>query len=87
MFRITQTSSNTRKTTQLEERLLGASTLTMDVVVAPPANLQPPRRRRCDNQATLIAWLDEQERLLRMRGTPDVAVQEFDPLHNLPESH
>ena len=60
----------------------------MDVAVAPPANLQPPRRlmrRRRDNQATLIAWLDEQERLLRMRGTPDVVVQEFDPLQNLPE--
>ena len=60
----------------------------MDVAVAPPANLQPPRRlrrRRRDNQAALIAWLDEQERLLRMRGTPDEVVQEFDPLHNLPE--
>ena len=60
----------------------------MDVAVAPPANLQPPRRlmrRRRDNQAILIAWLDEQERLLRMRGTPDVVVQEFDPLQNLPE--
>ena len=31
-----------RKTTQLEERHLGASTRTMDVAVAPPANLQPP---------------------------------------------
>ena len=62
----------------------------MDVAVAPPANLQPPRRlmrRRRDNQATLIAWLDEQERLLRMRGTPDVVVvQEFDPLQNLPDT-
>ena len=60
----------------------------MDVDVAPPANLRPPRRlrrRRRDNQAALIAWLDEQERLLRMRGTPDVVVQGFDPLHNLPE--
>ena len=61
----------------------------MDVAVAPPANLQPPRRlrrRRRDNQAALIAWLDEQERLLRMRGTPDEVVREFDPLHNLPEA-
>ena len=76
------------KTTQLEECHSGVSVRTMDVAVAPPANLQPPRRlmrRRRDNQATLIAWLDEQERLLRMRGTPDVVVQEFDPLHNLPE--
>ena len=56
--------------------------------VAPPANLQPPRRLRRrwrDNQAALIAWLDEQERLLRMRGTPEEVVREFDPLHNLPE--
>ena len=72
----------------MEERHSGVSVRTMDVAVAPPANLQPPRRlmrRRRDNQATLIAWLDEQERLLRMRGTPDVVVKEFDPLHNLPE--
>ena len=72
----------------MEELPLGVSTWTMDVAVAPPANLQPPRglrRRRRDNQAALIAWLDEQERLLRMRGTPDAVVQEFDPLHNLPE--
>ena len=89
-----KTLSNTRKTIQLKEHLLGASTRNMDV--APSANLQPPRRlrhlqrhqghrRRGYNQGTLIAWLDEQERLLRMRGTPDVVVQEFDPLHNLPE--
>ena len=61
---------------------------TMNAAVAPPANLQPPRRvRRCrrDNQATLIAWLDEQERLIRMRGIPTEVVREFDPLHNLPE--
>ena len=55
---------------------------TVDVAVAPPRRL---RRRRRDNQAALIAWLDEQERLLRMRGPPDEVVQEFDPLHNLPE--
>ena len=56
--------------------------------VAPPANLRPPRRVRRvrrDNQAALIAWLDEQERLIRMRGIPDEVVREFDPLHNLPE--
>ena len=60
----------------------------MDAAVAPPANLRPPRRvrRRCrDNQAALIAWLDEQERLIRMRGIPTEVVREFDPLHNLPE--
>ena len=90
----------------------------MDVDVAPPANLRPPRRRRRgnraaflarpfrrnnqaaflarrirrrrfkrrrDNQAALKAWLDEQERLIRMRGIPNEGVREFDPLHNLPE--
>ena len=60
----------------------------MDVAVAPPANLRPPRRvrrRRRDNQAALIAWLDEQERLIWMRGIPTEVVREFDPLHNLPE--
>ena len=60
----------------------------MDVAVAPPANLQPPRRVRRvrrGNQDALIAWLDEQERLIRMRGIPTEVVREFDPLHNLPE--
>ena len=48
--------------------------------------LQPPRRvRRRGNQGALIAWLDEQERILRMRGVPAELVREFDPLHNLPE--
>ena len=42
-------------------------------------------RRRGYNQGTLIAWLDEQERILRMRGVPAELVQEFDPIHNLPE--
>ena len=60
------------------------------------AELRPPRRlkhlqrhqrhrRRGYNQGTLIAWLDEQERILRMRGVPTEVVQEFDPIHNLPE--
>ena len=60
------------------------------------AELRPPRRlkhlqrhqrhrRRGYNQGTLIAWLDEQERILRMRGVPAELVQEFDPIHNLPE--
>ena len=52
-----------------------------------PPVLQPPRRvrrpRRGFNQAALIAWLDEQERLTRMRGIANEVVQEFDPLHNL----
>ena len=104
----TQRDTRPRKTSQLEECLLGASTRTMDVDVA-----QPPRRRaaflarpfrrgnqaaflarrirrrrlrrRHENQAALKAWLDEQERLIRMRGIPDEDVREFDPLHNLPE--
>ena len=42
-------------------------------------------RRRRDNQAALKVWLDEQERLIRMRGIPDEDVRKFDPLHNLPE--
>ena len=60
------------------------------------AELHPPRRlkhlqrhqrhrRRGYNQGTLIAWLDEQERILRMRGVPAELVQEFDPINNLPE--
>ena len=56
--------------------------------VAQPANLRPPRQARRvgrNNQAALIAWLDEQERLIQMRGIPDEVVREFDPLHNLPE--
>ena len=60
----------------------------MAVANAPPANLQPPRRvrrPRRGNQNALIAWLDEQERLIRMRGIPDEVVKEFDSLHNLPE--
>ena len=49
------------------------------------AELRPPRRVRRGNQEALIAWLDEQERILRMRGVPTELVQEFDPIHNLPE--
>ena len=49
------------------------------------AELHPPRRARRGNQEALIAWLDEQERILRMRGVPAEHVQEFDPIHNLPE--
>ena len=49
------------------------------------AELRPPRRARRGNQEALIAWLDEQERILRMRGVPARLVQEFDPIHNLPE--
>ena len=49
------------------------------------AELHPPRRARRGNQEALIAWLDEQERILRMRGVPAEIVQEFDPIHNLPE--
>ena len=49
------------------------------------AELHPPRRARRGNQEALITWLDEQERILRMRGVPAEIVQEFDPIHNLPE--
>ena len=49
------------------------------------AELHPPIRARRGNQEALIAWLDEQERILRMRGFPAELVQEFDPIHNLPE--
>ena len=49
------------------------------------AELHPPRRARRGNQEALIAWLDKQERILRMRGVPAELVQEFDPIHNLPE--
>ena len=49
------------------------------------AELRPPRRARRGNQEALIAWLDEQEIILRMRGVPAELVQEFDPIHNLPE--
>ena len=47
--------------------------------------LHPPRRARRGNQEALITWLDEQERILRMRGVPAEVVKEFDPIHNLPE--
>ena len=49
------------------------------------AELRPPRRARRGNQEALIAWLDEQEIILRMRGVPAELVQEFDPIYNLPE--
>ena len=51
--------------------------------------MQPPRRvrrpQRGYSQTALIAWLDEQERLIRRRGVPNEVVEEFDPLHNLPQ--
>ena len=56
---------------------------------ATPAYMQPPRRvrrpRRGYTKTALIAWLDEQERLIRMRARPTEVVKEFDPLENLPE--
>ena len=62
----------------------------MNAELRPPRRLKHPQRhqrhrRRGYNQGTLIAWLDEQERILRMRGVPAELVQEFDPIHNLPE--
>ena len=51
--------------------------------------MQPPRRvrrpRRGFTQHALAAWLDEQERIIRMRGLPNATVEGFDPLHNLPQ--
>ena len=61
----------------------------MAVETETPAYMQPPRRvrrsRRGFTQNALIAWLDEQERLIRRRGIPNEVVEEFDPLHNLPQ--
>ena len=61
----------------------------MAVETETPAYMQPPRRirrpRRGYTQNALIAWLDEQERPIRMRGLPTEVVEEFDPLYNLPE--
>ena len=48
-----------------------------------PAGVRPQWRGY--NRNTLIAWLDEQERLIRRRGIANEVVQEFDPLYNLPE--
>ena len=54
-----------------------------------PVYMQPPRRvrrpRRGYTHNTLIAWLDEQERLIRRRGIANEVVEEFDPLYNLPQ--
>ena len=65
------------------------SSRAMAVETETPAYMQPPRRvrrpRRGFTQNALIAWLDEQERLIRMRGIPNEVVEEFDPLHNLPQ--
>ena len=61
----------------------------MAVETETPAYMQPPRRvrrpRRGFTQNALIAWLDEQERLIRRRGIPTEVMEEFDPLHNLPQ--
>ena len=61
----------------------------MAVETATTAYMQPPRRvrrpRRGYTKTALIAWLDEQERLIRMRARPTEVVKEFDPLENLPE--
>ena len=52
----------------------------------PRANMRHPRRaRRGHAHNALIVWLDEQERLIRRRGIANEVVEEFDPLHNLPQ--
>ena len=59
----------------------------MDAEHALLAQLHPPRRVRRPRPGhnALIAWLDEQERLIRRLGIPREEVREFDPLHNLPQ--
>ena len=50
-----------------------------------PVHMQAPRRpRRGYTKRQLIAWLDEQERIVREPGVPNEIVAEFDPLHNPP---
>ena len=52
----------------------------------PHVYMHPPRRaRRGHARNALIVWLDEQERLIRRRGIANEVVEEFDPLHNLPQ--
>ena len=52
----------------------------------PNVYMHPPRRaRRGHARNALIAWLDEQERLIRRRGIANEVVEEFDPLHNIPQ--
>ena len=52
----------------------------------PHVYMHPPRRaRRGHARNALIAWLDEQERLIRRRGIANEVVEEFDPLHNIPQ--
>ena len=51
----------------------------------PSINIYPHRRpRRGYTKRQLIAWLDEQERIVREPGVPNEIVAEFDPLHNPP---
>ena len=53
-----------------------------------PVHMQAPRRpRRGYTKRQLIAWLDEQERIVREPGVPNEIVAEFDPLHNPPLRH
>ena len=53
----------------------------MAVETKTPAYMQPPRRvrrpRRGFTKNSLIAWLDEQERLIRRRGIPTEVVEEL----------
>ena len=51
-----------------------------------PVYMQLPRRLRRQQrgytQQQLNDWLDEQERIIRVRALPDEIVEEFDPLYN-----
>ena len=52
----------------------------------PHVYMHPPRRvRRGHVRNALIAWLDEQEHLIRRRGIANEVVEEFDPLYNFPQ--
>ena len=57
----------------------------MVVETATPVHMQAPRRpRRGYTKRQLLAWLDEQERIVREPGVPNKIMAEFDPLHNPP---
>ena len=57
----------------------------MAVETETPVHMQAPRRpRRGYTKRQLIAWLDEQERIVCEPGVPNEIVAEFDPLHNPP---
>ena len=56
----------------------------MSAIQRQHAPRQTRRQRRGYTKRQLIAWLDEQERIVREPGVPNEIVAEFDPLHNPP---